>query len=470
MITIIKNQIRQFHMLEAGDKVLVGLSGGADSICLTEILYLLQKEYRISVMAVHCHHGIRGKEADEDALFAQNFCEERKIPFFCVEENVEEKARREKLSTEEAGRKFRYETFLRLMEKEGCNKLAVAHNANDRAETMLFHLARGTGLSGLSSMEAVRSLSKDRILIRPLLRVERSQIEEWLLERGLAFRTDKTNLSDLYTRNQIRHHILPEMTKINGQAVLHMGHTAEDVGEALAYLKFQEKQAEKLCLIEEKEKKITVAIGELQGLHPYLIKSLLYHWLAKVSGGKKDLERIHVSLLLELAQGVSGRSLSLPGNICVKKEYNKLIFCREEKNLSPKNREKEAGQIQIDFTGDREWKEQNLWLNVQKFSWKDREILKKKYTKFFDCDKIKDRLRLRFWQPGDYIYLREDGGKKKLNRFFIDQKIPKEQRDRIPLLADGDHILWIVGYRISAYYKVTAETKNIVSITIKNKG
>lgn len=475
MLTTIKNQIEQFHMLDEGDKVLIGLSGGADSVCLTEVLYLLREEYKISLCAVHCHHGIRGIEADEDALFAQNFCKERGIPFFYVEEKVEERAQKEKISTEEAGRMFRYETFWRLMEQEGCNKIAVAHNANDRAETMLFHLARGTGLAGLSSMEPLRKLSEGKMLIRPLLRTERRQIEEWLSERKIGFRTDKTNLSDIYTRNRIRHHILPEMKEINQQAVHHMGQTAENIGEALQYLKFQEEQAREYCVVRENEKKIMIQLKELFGFHSYLIKSILYHCLAEISDGRKDLERIHVKLLQELAEGESGRSISLPGGVRAKKEYDKLVLYREEKRKTggqaqSKEEKKSVQEMELDFRGDRQWTEQNLDINVQKFSFEGQEISKKKYTKFFDCDKIENGLRLRFWQPGDYLYLREDGGKKKLNRFFIDQKIPQEERESVLLLADGNHILWIIGYRISAYYKVTAETKNVLSVTIKNKG
>lgn len=481
MLNKVKKQIEQFHMLDSGDRVLVGLSGGADSICLLQVLFCLREEYGIEIGAVHCHHGIRGQEADEDAEFAETFCRERGIAYHYRKETVETRAKENKLTVEEAGRQFRYETFLGLMGEYHYQKLAVAHNANDRAETMLFHLARGTGLPGLAAMEPVRLLAKDRILIRPLLNVERRHIESWLAKNALSWRTDRTNLSDEYTRNRIRHHILPELSQINSQAVPHMGKTAENVSEVLNYLRYQEEKARKEVLFEDiinentdgistytKEKQQTeetdgaagnkpgqelmIRADRLKSLHPYLQKSLLYSFLADITGSQKDISSIHVELLKELLDGESGRELTLARGIRARKEYNRLILFQKPEDVIANSTK--LPEIEV---------------KMERFSFSGQEISKNQYTKFFDCDKIEKKLCLRFRQPGDYLYLRENGGKKKLNRYFIDEKIPSKERDRIPLLADGNHILWIVGYRISAYYKVTEMTKEILSVTIKQK-
>lgn len=450
MLDKIRKEINQYKMLEPGDRVLVGLSGGADSICLLQVLFLLKEEYQIQIAAVHCHHKIRETGADEDAAFSRAFCEERKIPFFYREEEVKKRAVKNKLSVEEAGRQFRYETFEMIMKEEGFHKIAVAHHANDRAETMLFHLVRGTDLRGLASMEPIRKFSDGKILIRPLLEIQRAEIEQWLLLRGQKWRTDETNLSDVYTRNRIRHFVLPELEQLNSQAVLHMGRTAGVIGEAMDFLDQIEKEAEKEVLIHEKNQS-TLNISKWKKYHPYLQKQLLYQCLVQFAGQKKDVTAVHVELLQELADGSSGRKLSLLKGICAKKEYENLILFREAKEVEQSN------------------EEIPLELEMKKFSYNGQEISKKKYTKFFDCDKIKNNLRLRFWHPGDYLFLREDGGKKKLNRIFIDEKIPESERKKIPLLADGNHILWMVGYRMSAYYKVTEKTKEILSITIKEK-
>jgi tRNA(Ile)-lysidine synthase len=412
-----------------------------------QVLFLLRKEYDIKVGAVHCHHGIRGKEADKDAAFAKEFCAQREIPFYYVEENVEKRAREEKMSVEEAGRQFRYDNFFQLMKQEKYNKLAVAHNANDRAETMLFHLARGTDLAGLSAMEPVRNLWENATLIRPLLGIDRDEIEAWLRKNQLTWRTDQTNLSDQYTRNKIRHHILPKLKEINAQAISHMGKTAQSIGEAVDYLKIQEKQACREILIENsREEEMAMDVGKLKKLHPYLQKVVLYRLLSEFSGGQKDISSVHIDLLKELLEGESGREISLAKQVKARKEYGRLILFRKQK------------------------KEMQDWeIRMEKVPYRGQEILKKKYTKFFDCGKIENELCFRFWQPGDYLYLREDGGRKKLNRYFIDEKIPSAQRGQIPVLADGSHIVWVVGYRISAYYKVTEQTEDILSVTIKEK-
>ncbi|MDO4555932.1 MAG: tRNA lysidine(34) synthetase TilS [Lachnospiraceae bacterium] len=462
----IKKTIEQFHMVIPGDRILIGISGGADSVCLTQLLYELSKEYSFTLAAVHCHHGIRGQEADEDALFAQQFCEKRGIPFYFKKEDVRQRAEKERISEEEAGRNFRYETFLKIMKEQKLNKLAVAHNANDRAETMLFHLARGTNLSGLAAMEPKRQFAPGMDLIRPLLYMERREIEEWLLKREISWKTDGTNLTDLYTRNKIRHTILPALEEINPRTVRHMGETAEGIRETLSYLDGMEEQAWLSC--HNENEKAILYLEPFSRLHVYLKKAVLYRWLSSLSGGRKDLEGIHVKLLLSLAEGASGRKISLPDHIEIKKEYDKLKAQKvSDPILHNQQNQLENVPVFIPLSAITPIKENNMVIETEILSENKQEILKKKYTKFFDCDKIKNGLCLRFWKPGDYICLREDGGRKKLNRYFIDEKIPPSERGKIYLLADGNHILWMIGYRISGYYKVTEKTENILSVTVK---
>lgn len=453
MIEKVEEKIRQFHMLGEGDRVLIGLSGGADSICLAEMLYMLRDNYQLDLGAVHCHHGIRGKEADEDGSFVREFCQKRGISFYEVKEKVENRAKKQKISVEEAGREFRYETFGTIMKEEGYSVLALAHHANDRAETMLFHLARGTNLSGLCSIEPVRMGKNGEKIIRPLLWTEREKIESWLLERQMSWRTDSTNLSDLYTRNRIRHQGIPLLREVNEKAISHMGKTADAVSEALDFLKEQQREVEESCVLWEEEKsRAVISIPRLKIAHIYMQKAVLYQVIAALLGEKKDISRVHVEQLRSLMEGQSGKEVSLGRGLLGRREYEKLILQKEEKKENKK-----------DFLAD-------ITLEMERCPYIGQEISKNEYTKYFDCDKIKHNLVLRHWQEGDYLYLREDGGKKKLNRYFIDEKIPVEKRKELPLLADGSHILWIVGHRISSYYKVTEKTKNLLIIHIQNKG
>jgi len=196
----------------------------------------------------------------------------------------------------------------------------------------------------------------------------------------------------------------------------------------------------------------------LKEQHSYMKKAILYRCLYEMAEGRKDISLAHVRILLDLLEGETGREAHFIKGIRARKEYDKLILFRGLKKTERKaetEKEEPLGQME-------------LWM--KKYPYTGQEISKNEYTKQFDCDKILNELCLRTWQEGDFLYLKEDGGKKKLGRYFIDQKIPVEKRGQIPLLADGNHILWIVGHRISAYYKVTEKTKDVLEVTIKNKG
>ncbi len=453
MIGRVRKQIEQFHMLEKGDRVLIGLSGGADSVCLTQCLHELQKEFAIELGAVYCHHGIRGEEADEDGYFAQQFCKERGISFYSISEKVSVRAKEKKMTEEEAGRDFRYETFWTIMQKEGYNKLAVAHNADDRAETMLFHLARGTGIAGLSTMEPKRLFADSAWLIRPLIGIRKEDIEFWLCEKKITWRVDRTNLEDVYSRNQIRHYVIPALQTVNEKAVEHMGDTAEHLREICSYLKEEEDILYRECVREEKDRMV-LSVPSLEKKHSYMKKSILYRSFAESLGEKKDITSVHVNMLLDLLEGKSGRTVSLIKGVRGQRSYDELILFKPERN-----EKYDSQQAVMD----------GLEVVMEKSVYNGQEILKNEYTKQFDYAKITNELCVRFWQQGDYLYLKEDGGKKKLSRYFIDAKIPPEERERIPLLADGSHILWIAGHRMSAYYKVTDKTKEILTVTIRTK-
>ena len=195
--------IREHHMLKPGDRVVAGISGGADSVCLLFVLLEWAKVCPLELAVVHVNHGIR-KEAGEDAAYVKSLCEAHCLPFYLLEKDVRERAEQEKCSEEEAGRKTRYEAFEAVAKEIGADYIAVAHNSNDRSETMLFHLFRGSGIKGLGSIQPVR----DNI-IRPILCLERKEIEAYLEDRGITYCQDATNATDDYTRNRIRHHILP---------------------------------------------------------------------------------------------------------------------------------------------------------------------------------------------------------------------------------------------------------------------
>ena len=233
--------IRKNGMVQRGDRIIAGVSGGPDSVCLLFLLDKYKETLGISLEVVHMEHGIRGKESLEDAAFVENFCRKLAIPCHTYHRDIPKLAREWKCSGEEAGRRARYEAFEEVRSKNGGTKIAVAHNRNDQAETVLFHLVRGSGLSGLSGIRPVRGN-----IIRPLLCLTREEIEDLLRKENLPFRTDATNLETDYARNRIRLNILPLLREeLNPRACEHLAETAERLALAEDYLAGQAREAAK---------------------------------------------------------------------------------------------------------------------------------------------------------------------------------------------------------------------------------
>ncbi len=479
--------MKEHQMLQEGDRVVVGVSGGADSVCLLFLLLEWQKEHPLDIAVVHVNHGIR-TEAGEDAHYVEQLCTENHLPFFLTQADVRDRAHREKLSEEEAGRRTRYEAFEKTAREWGAAKIAVAHNSNDRSETQLFHLFRGSGIRGLASILPVRDA-----IIRPILCLERTEIEEFLQQRGVPYCKDATNDEDDYTRNRIRHHILPyaEENIVKG-CVAHMNRTAELMAETEEYLELQTQEAAKKCVRyvgrvgkceeefpEEREiAGIYVAVKAFLALHPVIRKRLLYEEVKQLSPGQKDITYKHIQELLTLFTQDGNRTICLPFGIRGRREYDKVVLLVEREDKDGLKREATFLQTQMlqtafGSTGSMVCASGTLQYCVREpASEKNQEVPTNRYTKWFDYDKIKKCPMIRTRQKGDYLTIADGRGgmiHKSLKSFLVDQKIPRTERDRLPLLAEDDHILWVVGYRISEYYKVTENTKRILEVQFIRK-
>ncbi|MCI6552719.1 MAG: tRNA lysidine(34) synthetase TilS [Lachnospiraceae bacterium] len=468
--------VEQHGMLASRDHVVVGVSGGADSVCLLLMLCELSRRLELKLTAVHVNHGIR-KEAAEDGEYVKELCEEKGVPFILVEEDVRGWAARSHLSEEEAGRYVRYRAFREVLKGQGstgAGKVAVAHNANDRAETMLFHLFRGTGLTGLGSIRPVRGN-----IIRPLLCLKREEIEEYLEEAGRGFCRDRTNEEDTYTRNRIRRHILPfAEKKVCRGAVSHMCETADMLAEADQYIQGQAEKAYRSCCIREEKDEIVLAAGRLQEEDAFLHGRILLLCLEKLSEGRKDITSSHISAIEGLLSKTGSSEISLPYGLKAVKEYDHLILCRA-------NRERKAdaawpgavvppipGRAEIPGLGTVEFSlltraELDIGeMGIEEWCIKSQFLSEKSCTKWFDYDKITRSLAFRTREPGDYLTINSNYARKSLKSYMIDRKIPKSERGGIYVLAEGMHILWVPGYRISEYYKITENTKHILQVQI----
>ena len=450
MKTDLKERFREtilpYHMLDEAGLVVAGVSGGADSVCLLTLLDEYRKEEGLSfaLETVHVHHGIRGKEADRDAEFVRGLCEDRKIPFHLYREDIPKKAGEWKVSLEEAGRRCRYESFRdALGERNGV--IATAHNADDRAETVLFNLFRGTSLSGLSGIRPVNGN-----IVRPLLYVTRDMIEAFLTERGIPYVNDETNDTDEYTRNRIRHHILAYAKEnISPGVVNNIVRSADLSAGAEDCLRGLVKESLEGCRGEDGSFKIRLPFTD-----PYMGSCLIYRVLCELAGEKKDIAHVHVQSVLELSEKSGEKHLDLPYGISVRKTDGVLSLFRKETpadgdDLSGEPEYEISQRILEDFDPDK--------------------IPKGLYTKWFDYDKINSALCVRTRRPGDYLCIDEDLHRKTLKEYLIEEKIPKSSRDSVCLVADKDHILWVVGHRISEYYKVSEKTRRVLELTADKK-
>lgn len=444
MLEKVRRTIRQYHMCQEGEQITVGVSGGADSMALLHILWRLSAQEEWQVQAVHVHHGLRGKEADEDAAFVEEICRRWNIPCALIRLDVAAEAAKRRSGIEETGRILRYEA---LRKAAAGGKIAVAHHANDQAETLLMRLCRGTGMRGLAAMRPVRE-----DVIRPLLFCGKEEIEAYCRAEGISWREDSTNQEVRYTRNRLRHQVLPLLEQVHEGSIRHLSETAELLATEEDFL---EKEAEK-ALWEQKRDSGIDAAGLLK-LHPALRRRVLRLALAE-AGGLRDVTRTHILQLEELLEKESGKSISLPHDLCARMEYGALKLERRKKE--------ESGFCCLLTPGKETALPEFGWCVETEVSLeKPTEFCKDDYTNVFDYDKIKQELFCRSRRPGDRIALR--AGSKKLKDLFIDEKIPREERDRMPLIACGSDVLWVVGGRVSPDFLPGENTKRYVTVRIR---
>ena len=516
LITKMDQIIRRFDMIPPGAHVIVGLSGGADSVCLMEALYERKKNGRLSgtLEAVHVHHGLRAT-ADRDEAYVRAFTEEREIPLRVVHVRAADYAAEQGLSTEEAGRILRQQAFAEAAARwadSACPvRIALAHHLEDSAETLLFHLCRGGRIAGFAG---IRPVSGN--VIHPLLTCSREEIEAFLRERRIPWCTDETNDCNDYTRNRIRHQVMPLLRSgVNAEADRHLAAAALEAAEAEAFLEAETEKARRRCLVMESiegdgnaeaggqkngeaarpeadsktgiirhqggeitRSKTDVhmdyvgatggevyAVSRLQALAPFMRRRVLYAALVRAAGRKKDISAEHVAALDRLLQTGGSAELTLPCGILARKQYDDLWF---ERRMTEQRELPEPGR-----SGER-WRWNGVAVptaadayETRVFDRPDGAVIPPGLcTKWFDYDKITSTVDFRTRRPGDRLTLSEEGSSKTLGRCFIDGKMPAGLRGRVVLPMCGQEVLWIPGYRVSAAFLVSENTRRILEIRL----
>lgn len=460
MLEKVENYIRQWKMLEKGDKVVVGLSGGADSVCLFLILEELRKKIGFEILAVHVNHGIRGEEAKADEEFVKTLCEKKEIPCRSVSVDIPKMAVECRMSEEEAGRTARREIFEQAAEEWGGTRIALAHHQDDNAETFFLHLARGSGLRGLGGIYPVNGM-----YIRPLLCVGRKEIEDYLKGREMPYCIDATNMEDAYMRNRIRNHVIPYFKEnINEKTVEHMNRSMDQLREIWDYMERQTESAYQICTDQNGEK-ICIHADAYHRQERLIRKMILRKALALVAEHEKDLEQVHVEKLEGLFEKQVGKRLDLPYGVCACRTYEGIELKRKKKDTELAEEEKNLDLKQV--SGKISYGKWEISYRIFEKEECRCQIPKKTYTKWFDYGIIKSSLYIRTRQAGDTIVIDEKGHQKKLKNWFVDEKIPKEVRDSQLLLAENNEILWVLGHRMSQAYQVKQSTKWILQIEVE---
>ncbi len=431
-------------MIEKGDTVIVGLSGGADSVCLTHALNAIKNEYALKLTAAHVNHGIRGAEADRDENFCREFCEKLGIRLEILKADIPALSRQKGIGEEECGRLVRYEFFNSLAGKSG--KIATAHNLNDSAETLIFNLARGTALKGAGGIPPVR----DNV-IRPLIMTSRNEIEGYCRENQLEFVTDSTNLENEYTRNKIRNKILPLMREINTEADFALSSFCEYAREDDAFLtELAEEQYEKTVKDGEIDETAFLALPES------LKRRLAAKYLSTLTD--RDVSGKNIEALISLAG--TNSSLETLDGIRLKSRNGKISKSCESA---------EPFEITVDDkSAEYAYPYGKAVLKVQ-YTKDLQNLNKEQLDKYIDCDKISGTLKLRSRKEGDSITLAKRGVTKTLKKLFIEDRIPQEIRNTVAVLVCEDGVVWAEGYGVSKKFRANANSDKIMSIRIEEK-
>lgn len=438
MKTKFLNTIFEYSMFQPGQTVVVGVSGGADSMCLLHLLFECSADFGVTVEAAHLNHSIRGEEADRDELFVRNFCESKGIVFHCKKADIPEIARLSGESIELCARRIRYEFFDSLH----ADVIATAHTGSDRIETMLMNLSRGSALSGLCSIPAVRGN-----IVRPLIDITRNEIEDYCFRNQIDFVTDSTNLTDEYTRNKFRHNVITELIKINPSFEINALRCIRSLNVDSELLDISTVKYYNECLYDDK-----LDVSLLSTLPVAAQKRVVIKYISTIKAS--DFEMRHIDYITHHMS--DGFSLVLPGKTLIASDGKFLFFINDKsdvKNLIEPTPIKLGEDTLISFNS-----------KVLSVSFSDTLPDKSEFCFFVDAEKLGNEIVVRSRKSGDVISLLKRKCSKSLNKLFNEMKIPVEQRDSVMVIADENGIIYVDGIGIDSFRIIGKDTKKYMII------
>jgi tRNA(Ile)-lysidine synthase len=469
MLIKVRKTIKKHDMLRKGDHVLVGVSGGADSVALLAVLDHLRPAWGLTLTAAHFNHKTRAAESNRDEAFVRNFCKSIGIAIVCG--SLKEGMRPRGLSTEDFLRRSRYDFFEKTRQKAGADRIALGHHQGDQAETVLMNVIRGAGLAGISGIPPVRNAGT---IIRPLIDCTRREIVDYLAAKGLSFVDDSSNTDERFLRNRIRTHLMPEMEKSYNPAIrealcrlanvfrVDNDYITREVQLRLAHWRDGRVQ----------DKPLEVPIAEIKDLHPALQRRAILEIAREISAADAAIGFEHVQAVLALAGGTNpGGSLDLPGGILVKRTYGLLEFRRAARpgrrtrsGVAPGDAT-ETFSHEVSIPGMVRIASLGISIRFRELR-RVPSVLSAQRRAYLDLDRIAFPLFVRSVSAGDRIQPLGMKGTRKLKSVFIDEKIPREQRGTTPVLADAISVLWVPGVRLSERARVGKGTKRVLSAEI----
>ncbi|MBE0478344.1 tRNA lysidine(34) synthetase TilS [Candidatus Aerophobetes bacterium] len=449
----VESTIHQFNMLSKDSRIVVGVSGGPDSTALLHLLCRLRKKYNLTLFAAHLNHGIRAIEAKEDEKWVKVFTRELEVPLTVDVMDVPVLAKEKGASLETVAREVRYNFLEHLASKVQADKIAVGHTASDQVETVLMRLIRGSGIDGLSGIAPVRGK-----VIRPLIRTFRWEIEKYCQIYNLSPRKDSSNEDAQFLRNKIRLELIPYLcTHYNPRVVEALYRSADLLEVDKDFLDKFTQKIERKIIKKKTGREIVVNGRTLFKLHLCLQRRVIRQILEKLKGDLEGIEYSHIEQILNLKEAEGSKLTYLPGKLTVLRQYDELILKKGEEKLS-------AFFSYLNVPGETKVPELTMIFKAKILSKPPARFLKNSHQAFFDLDKIPGSLYVCPRREGDKFVPLGMKEKKKIKDFFIDMKVPRFERDKIPILFSEGEIVWIVGYRIDDRFKLSEDSKKILHV------
>ncbi|MCX7794527.1 MAG: tRNA lysidine(34) synthetase TilS [Thermodesulfovibrionales bacterium] len=447
--------IKRFEMIKQGDRLIIGLSGGPDSVCLLHVLHSLRDRFKIELIPVYVNHGLRPDEINYEIDFCKDFVKNLGYELIIKDVDVMGYVKATGENKQEAARKLRYNVLNDVLLERKAQAIALGHTADDQAETVLMRLIRGTGPQGLQGIPPVRGN-----IIRPLIEIERKEIEEYLFKNNLRYIIDSSNLRTEYFRNWIRLKVLPLLREKNPSIITTLTKMAEIFSEEERIYEIEVTKALMRSLSRKTDSTIELFLKPLEAMDTRLLRRLLRKAVDEIFS-LRGISFVHIEDMVQLIkQGRAGDRLYIRNNIRAIKLYSTFKITSEEPVRLKEYVLPVPGSVWIEERGYK--------ISAELSNSRPDDLGDGKTRIVIDSDRVSDVLKIRHWLPGDYFFPLGLNKKKKLQDLFVDLKIPRDERYSIPVVEDRGNIIWIVGLRMDHRYRVQDETEKFLILRIVN--